>query len=259
MLVLVHPDDEIRVQRLNQQRQEMMPAPFRFDFKGLKMDGSSLYIAVSASAHKYRDEVLDLIFMRDVTARRKAEEDIRRLSRRLIEGIEEERRRLAADLHDEFGQALTGLHLRVESMHNSFDPDLAAYRLECQEIIGRIERIADSVRSIATELRPDVLDHLGLVATMEWYLNEYRERAKGLDIEFNAMGFAHRIIQPQAEIALYRILQEALNNVLKHARASRVTVQLTYSHPLIILVIRDNGKGFTTTRVSALEHRGGIA
>ena len=119
MLVLVHPDERDLVKELNQKRQERMSASFRFDFKGIKKDGSSLYIAVSAAAHDYHGNVLDLVFMRDVTRRRRAEDDVRRLSRRLIEGIEEERRRLAADLHDELGQSLTGLHMQVESLKNS--------------------------------------------------------------------------------------------------------------------------------------------
>ena len=244
LLILVHPDDQARVQRLNELRKERMPAPFRFDFKGVKKDGTPIYIAVSAAAHSYGGEVLDLIYMRDVTRRRRAEEDVHRLSRRLIEGIEEERRRLASDLHDEFGQALTALHMQVESLRNGLGREALTERELCQRLIKQIEQIADNVRSISSELRPDVLDHLGLVATVEWYLEDYRKRMKGVEVTFSSLGFGERKIGPQSEIALYRILQEALNNVSKHARAGKVSVQLTYSHPQIIMVIKDNGAGF---------------
>ena len=260
LLTLVHPDDQDRVQKLNQLRKERMPAPFRFDFKGVKKDGTPIYIAVSAAAHNYGGEVLDLIYMRDVTRRRRAEEDVHRLSRRLIEGIEEERRRLASDLHDEFGQALTGLHMQVESLRNSMGNDVPAEKDTCESLIKQIEQIADNVRSISTELRPDVLDHLGLVATVEWYLEDYRQRMKGVDVSYSALGFGGRKIGPQAEIALYRILQEALNNISKHARADKVSVQLTYSHPHIIMVIKDNGAGFEMEPavVAADGRKGGI-
>jgi PAS domain S-box-containing protein len=244
MLVLVHPEEYNRVKELNQRRQETMPAPFRFDFKGIKKDGSPLYIAVSAAAHDYHGNVLDLVFMRDVTRRRKAEDNVRRLSRRLIEGIEEERRRLAADLHDELGQSLTGLHMQVESLKNAAAASNGRQNGEFEKIIKRIEQIADSVRSISTELRPDVLDHLGLVSTIEWYINEYQMRLPQVKVSFEAAGFKERKVSAQNEIALYRIVQEALNNIAKHAKASRIKVQLTYSHPLVILSIRDNGVGF---------------
>jgi PAS domain S-box-containing protein len=244
MLTLVHPDEKERVEKLNQKRQEYMPEPFRFDFKGIKKDGTPLYIAVSAAAHDYHGEVLDLVFMRDVTRRRRAEEDVRRLSRRLIEGIEEERRRLAADLHDELGQSLTALHMQMESLKNTVSAGNGDPRGEFDKVISRIEQIADNVRSISTDLRPDMLDHLGLISTIEWYMNDYKQRMPQAELSFDAVGFQGRKLLAQNETALYRILQEGLNNIAKHAKASRIKVQLTYSHPLVILSIRDNGIGF---------------
>lgn len=248
MGVLVHPDDRSRVRQLDLLRFKSMPTPSRFDFKGIRKDGTPIYIAVSAATHNYNGEVLDLIYLRDVTRRRRAEEDVRRLSRRLIEGIEEERRRLADDLHDEFGQALTGLHLEVESLADSLALDQADQRRKCDQLVEDIGRIADNLRQISTELRPDVLDHLGLVATVEWYLNDYEDRMKGVDVKLQVLGFSGRKLTPQTDIVLYRILQEALNNVTKHARATEVRVQLTYSHPQVIMVIRDNGVGFEQER-----------
>ncbi len=241
---IVHPDDRERALRYCGDRQDGKPAPSRYDFKGLKKDGTLIYIAVSATTVGYHGRTLVLTYLRDVTRRRLAEEQIHHLSQRLIVGIEEERRRLAADLHDEFGQALTGLHMGVESLLNSLPREHMKIQVRGYKLITVIEHLAESLRNICSELRPDMLDHLGLVATVEWYVNEFRERVPGLHVDLRSAGFGGRRLDPNVEIALYRILQEGLNNVVKHAEATSVAIQLTYSHPQVIMVISDNGKGF---------------
>jgi len=242
--VLVHELDRERVLDISRNRQAGREAPSRYDFMGIRKDGSVVFIAVSATTVYYQGETLNLVYLRDVTARRRAEEDIRNLSRRLIEGIEEERKRLASDLHDEFGQALTALHMRVESLKNSLPPQAAEQKAGCSKLIGTIEELADNVRKISSDLRPDMLDHLGLVPTVEWYVEDYKARMAGVEVEFEAMGFGGRKLDAQVEIVLYRILQEALNNVAKHSGASHVSVHLTYSHPRVIMLIADDGRGF---------------
>jgi PAS domain S-box-containing protein len=249
--VLVHPRDRGRVLAISQDRQEGRPAPTRYDFLGVKRDGSEAFIAVSATTVNYQGQTLNLVYLRDVTSRRRAEEDIRNLSRRLIQGMEEERKRLASDLHDEFGQALTALHMGAESLHHALPGEDGGRKAQCRKLIASIEELADNVRNISSELRPDMLDHLGLVPTVEWYLNDYRRRLNGAKVEFEAVGFGGRKLDAQIEIVLYRILQEALHNVAKHARAGRVEVHLTYSHPRVIMLISDDGRGFAADAAPA--------
>lgn len=244
LATIVHPDDQPRVLGISRNRQKGIPTPRRYDFMGRKNGGELMYVAVSATTMFYLGETLSLAYLRDVTQRRLAEEQIHHLSQRLIDGIEEERRRLAADLHDEFGQAMTGLHLGMESLINSLKPDQEEITLKGHKLISLIEHLADSLRSITTELRPDMLDHLGLVPTVEWYINDFKERAPIISINFEAAGFHERKLPGQIEIVLYRILQEALNNVVKHAQADEVDVRLTYNHPRVIMIISDNGQGF---------------
>lgn len=252
---IIHPDDQSWVLSLNKLRQEGHTVPTRYDFKGIKKDGSFLYIAVSAATFNYHGRLLVLAYLRDVTARRQAEEEIRHLSRRLIEGMEEERRRLAADLHDEFGQSLTALHLGVESLRKSLDPALAEQRDLCQKLISDIEVLADNMRKISSELRPDMLDHLGLVPTVEWFVDDFRQRLAGvMEVDFSAVGFGRRKLDPQVEIVLYRVLQEALNNAAKHSGARKLSVQLTYSHPQVIMVVQDNGRGFDKQKALNRRH-----
>jgi signal transduction histidine kinase len=116
-------------------------------------------------------------------------------------------------------------------------------REKYSQLIGITESLADNVRKISSDLRPDMLDDLGLVPTLQWYLNEFRTRITGIDVEFQAVGFKRRL-PPLIEIVLYRIFQEGLNNVAKHSQASLVNIRLTYSYPNVIFIMKDNGRGF---------------
>ncbi|MCB2227661.1 MAG: PAS domain S-box protein [Desulfarculaceae bacterium] len=244
---IVHPEDRERVVAISAGRRQGQVVPSRYDFKGLRKDGSSLFIAVSATIVSYKGRTVNLAYLRDVTDRRRHEDEIRQLSRRLIQGAEDERKRLAADLHDEFGQSLTALHLGVRSLESSLPTELALQQARCEQLILRIEDLAENVRKISSDLRPDMLDHLGLIPTLEWYAEELRQRATGLEVEFKAVGFKRRL-DPKVEIVLYRIMQEALNNVVKHAGAGKVSIRLTYSHPTAIMVISDDGRGMDISK-----------
>lgn len=180
----------------------------------------------------------------DITREVKAEERIRQLTRRLIDGIEEERRALANDIHDEFGQLLTLLQFDVESLQNTLPPGTTEAAAKCGRVMEQIQNLAEKMRATTSRLRPDVLDHLGLVPTLEWYIEEIKNRRTDMHITFQSIGLKKRL--PSAvELVLYRVFQEALNNVTKHAAANYVSIQLTYNHPDIIFMIRDDGCGFS--------------
>jgi PAS domain S-box-containing protein len=181
--------------------------------------------------------------MQDITVRRRVEEQNILLSRRLLSVAEEARKKLARDLHDELGQALTALHFGMEVLLQTIPDDLASQRKRCTELTRLIERVSDTTRRIISDLRPAMLDHLGLLPTLEWYIEDFRNRMEGLSVEFEAVGLKQRL-DPEVETALYRIIQEGLHNVVKHANAKNVTIRLTYSYPDLILSIKDDGVGF---------------
>jgi PAS domain S-box-containing protein len=171
-----------------------------------------------------------------------ANESLRHLSSRLLSVQEDERRRIARDLHDECGKNLTALRFALEKFGKAMPVKLSAGET-FDEIMRLIGQLGDDIRNIASDLRPDTLDHLGLIPTLEWYVKNLSSRVPETQIDFQAGGFKKRL-HPETEIVLYRVIQEGLTNVLKHAEAKEVKIMLTYSHPKVILTMRDDGKGF---------------
>jgi two-component system sensor histidine kinase UhpB len=179
----------------------------------------------------------------DITKSKRAEDEIRRLTQRLIEAGEEERKRVAADIHDEFGQALTSLHFDLEALQSSLPEEAKEQNNKFNDLITTVEKLADVVRKTTSYIRPDVLDHLGLIPALEWYIKEFVQRHPAIKTKLNVIGFKKRL-NPETETVLYRFCQECLANVKKHAKATMVNIMLTYSYPWVIFIIKDNGSGF---------------
>jgi signal transduction histidine kinase len=184
---------------------------------------------------------------RDVTDRHLATEQIeasreqlRALASRLQKVREEERTEIAREIHDELGQALTGLKLDVAWMKRRLPRD-HAMTAQCASIIQHIDQTLSAVRRIATALRPSVLDHLGLAAALEWQVQEFGART-GIEVEMELSTDGAAIHDDLASSA-FRILQESLTNVARHANATRVRVRLEQTPTLLTLEIRDDGVG----------------
>jgi PAS domain S-box-containing protein len=177
----------------------------------------------------------------DITALNKAQKQLRRLSASIMNGQEKERAYLARELHDELGQVLTALRLEavwIRERVKRSDPDASARALTMCELI---DRTIEEVRGLAIRLRPGVLDHLGLVEAIEWYTADF-ERRLHITCLFEH-GDAPEI-RGNIATAAYRITQEALTNVARHASATRSKVTMTVDDGKLILTIGDNGRGF---------------
>ena len=195
------------------------------------------------------------LFRPFILERKCSEEEIRRLSRQLIRTGEEARQSLARDLHDEFGQGLTVLQLGIETLKESLPADQKLIAL-CARMGGITAQMGAQVRSITSELRPSMLDHLGLVPTLHWFAKQFQERNPGIQVDVQIMDEVERL-SPEIEIALYRLCQESLRNVVKHALARQVRITLTRTWSLLTLAVEDNGKGFDAEhwREIAAEHQ----
>ena len=184
---------------------------------------------------------------RDVTDRHLANEQIRvsreqlrALASRLQKVREEERTEVAREIHDELGQALTGLKLDIAWMKNRLPRD-HEMMAQCVSVIQRIDQTLNAVRRIATALRPSVLDQLGLAAALEWQGQEFRART-GIDVVME-VSCDNAPIPDELGSSAFRILQESLTNVARHAKASKVTIRLEQTESQLTLEISDNGIG----------------
>ncbi len=175
---------------------------------------------------------------------------LQKISRRLVEVQEVERRRVARELHDEVGQALTAVKINLQAIQQNPDAPVAALRL--QDSIAVVERALQQVRNISLDLRPSLLDDLGLVAALRWYVDNQAQRA-GLTSYFSATPSDLRL-PTDVETACFRVAQEAITNIIRHARATIVEVGLRSTGHGVRLVIRDDGVGFDVA--AALERAG---
>ena len=211
-----------------------------------RKDGTLIDISLSVSP--VRDANGKIIgaskIARDVTASRRAELAMREreMMGRLVEAQEAERNRIARDLHDHLGQQLTALRLKLESLKSKVvsDPHLAAEVAATQEYASRIDL---DINYLAWELRPTELDQLGLTDPLRSFVREW-STTYGIAAEFHSLKDKNGRFDPALETNLYRIVQEGLNNILKHADANNVSVLLDQRDDLLVLIIEDDGKGF---------------
>lgn len=189
------------------------------------------------------------IYSKDITARKMQEkqmeevnDELRRLSGYLQQVREEERKSIARDIHDDLGQQLTGLqmdaHWLRKKIQNS-DPTLIE---KIQEVSQSIDRTIISVRKILSNLRPNILDDLGMIAAMEWLNMETMKRYPSIRLEL-VSSVTTINLTPEKAASLFRIYQEAVNNAVKHAHAGKITGTLSSDGVFVELLVADNGKG----------------
>jgi len=192
---------------------------------------------------------------KEIKDRKKAEESIIRLSRKLMTAAEEERKKLALELHDECGQHITALQFGLESLVCLPPQQEKEKQEKLAKVYELVQQMGDLIRNFSSTLRPDMLDDFGIVPTLQWYVSEVTRSSPGLRIEFDAIGLQKRLPSP-IELTLYRVCQESLTNILKHAHADSVEILITYSYPRVILSIKDNGVGFVPETVMNNGHEG---
>ncbi|HXG19041.1 MAG TPA: cache domain-containing protein [Methylomirabilota bacterium] len=190
------------------------------------------------------DDMAEALEHREIDQRR-AQEAMQQLSRRLLETQENERRAIARELHDEFGQALQALKINLQTAQR-FPTDGAQRVADSIEIV---DRTLQQVRNLSLDLRPSLLDDLGLVAALEWYIERQTQRT-GIAVHFAAEPPELRL-EPTLETVCFRVAQEALTNVARHAHARNAWVELRQRDADVHLVIRDDGVGFDSQAARA--------
>ena len=227
----------------------------RVELSALHKDGREFPIELSVTAVTIEGRKVFSAFLRDISERKQAEralkeayEQLRDLTRQLTEAEEVERKRLARELHDEFGQALTGLKFDVAWLTRVLSrpakrADTADIKSKAVGMSNAIDGLIKSVRATAASLRPGVLDDLGLVAALEWLATSFHERT-GLPCDLT---IDPSIRDTPVEVALattvFRGAQELMTNVMRHAHASKAGMRLTVHDGQLVLTVRDDGRG----------------
>ena len=156
---------------------------------------------------------------------------------------EEERTRIAREVHDELGQALTGCKLDLSWIANRLPRELKPLLDKTRQLSEHIDSTIQTVRRISSELRPGVLDYLGLAAALEWQANEFQNRT-GIRCDVHA-SLREPVLAQELNTTLFRIFQETLTNIIRHAGATRVAVDLKETDGKIFLRVKDNGRGIS--------------
>jgi two-component system sensor histidine kinase UhpB len=163
----------------------------------------------------------------------------------ILHAQEQERKRIARELHDETSQVLTSLLISLALLEESITEPAARTRIA--ETRALAHSTLRAVRNLSIDLRPSALDDLGLLPALRWYIKEYQQKC-GIDVELATSGFKERL-SPEMETAIYRIVQESLTNTAKHAHATKVWVNLTEDGQQVRGQVRDNGQGFDAQAV----------
>lgn len=227
------------------------------EFKRRRKDGSIGHLFFTIQPVYKEGEVIAVEgFITDLTKQKRAEEHIRRLSQQLLEVQEMERQLISRELHDRVAQDLSASKISCDTLMDDQATVSPVLRQRISELSAALERSIMAVRDLSYELRPPGLETMGLGQTFYQYCQDFSSRY-GIAIDFQCAGMESLKLDDNAEINLYRMVQEGLNNVLKHAEAAQIRVKLVAAYPDIILRIEDDGKGFDVERrmISAADER----
>lgn len=226
------------------------------EFEFQRPDGTIIPVEFEARVINIRGKQHLCSIVRDITERRQTEqelrishEQLRALSTRLQSAREEERRKIAREIHDELGQSLTVLKMDLSWLGKRLPEEQTPLLEKTKTMIKLVDNTMKTVRRISTELRPGLLDDLGLIAAIEWHAEEF-SNLNGLrcQVTSNCDG---TILGQDLSTAIFRIFQETLLNVARHSSATKVRVSLTEENSSLMMEVSDNGKGITRKEISS--------
>jgi PAS domain S-box-containing protein len=187
----------------------------------------------------------------EITDRIQTEKDRVRLLRQIVRAQEDERRRIARDIHDQVGQQMTALRLNLAALDQGLSGD-GKLRVKLDQTKTIAERLDADVDFLAWELRPAALDDIGLAEAMGTFVREWSNHS-GVEAQFHTSGLDKERLSPETETNLYRIMQEALNNTMKYAQARHVDVLLERRDNQVVLILEDDGVGFNPEKEASAD------
>jgi PAS domain S-box-containing protein len=213
---------------------------------GQRKDGSEFPADITLSPLASKLSPLVIAVVRDITERKQAEQALRQLSVRLLQTQEEERRRIARELHDSTGQKLAAVAMNLSLIAKSAETLDARARKALTESLELLDRSSRDIRTLSYLLHPPLLDERGLAAAVRWFADGFTQRS-GLQVKLEVPPDLPRLPE-ETEIALFRIVQEGLTNAHRHSESSTATIRLTVDQNHVQLEMRDAGKGLPKPR-----------
>ena len=246
----LHPDDVKRVRKIWRSQLEG-GLPYQLEYRTKRPDGSIRCVSARGSGYYAKDgSPLRMVGVHvDVTEHKTVERERLQLSGRLINAQEQERARLARELHDDFAQRMALVHIELDSLAQVTENSLARKRLS--ELREEVQGLGDDLHALSHRLHSSKLEILGLAVSVRSFCVEYAER-HGIRVDFSHNHLPTSIPADTA-LALYRIVQEALRNVTKHSHALRAQVSLSANSTAISLTVTDNGVGFDPSSILLAE------
>ena len=252
------PDGRLSSEKMKELRDAALPEGVkRFEWMWRTFSGEEFWVDVSQTVIPVKGKPIMYTAWRDIRERKRAEEALRESEDRLralaacLQAVrEKERARVAREIHDELGQALACMkidlwEIKQDSSSDRVDKD--AVLLKIEGLLRFIDATVDTVRRIASDLRPAILDDLGLVPAIEWQLSDFQRRT-GMICEFRKP--RSLVIDKDCSGVLFRVFQESLTNIVRHSEAKKVEITLRKTKAELVLAIRDNGKGIPESEVS---------
>jgi len=229
--------------------------PDHFEMSIIRKDGTEVPIELTSAYTIYRGKRANVAYISDITERKQVEDELK-VSREQLRGLagylesvrEEERRKIARKIHDELGQMLTGLKIDLSWLAKGLPEEQALLFEKTRSMSKVIDTTIQAVKKIAVELRPGVLDDLGISAAIEWQAGEF-EKLAAIKCEFSSNP-KDIILGQESSIVIFRILQEILTNIIRHACATRVNISLKEEGSSIVLKVRDNGVGISNRQIT---------
>ena len=255
---LVHPGDRGRILEIGRKRTAGEAVPEEYECRLVTKTGHVRWVSMRNTLIPHRGGTVTLGNVQDVTERKRAEGKLHALSERLLTAQEEERKRVAQELHDSVGQALSAIKFVVERALSDTRPnDRRKSTQALRSVVPTVQSAVEEVRRISMALRPSSLDDLGLLATVFWFARELQSTYPGVRVELQMEG-EEREISEALKIVVFRVLQEATNNVFKHSGAGRLLVKVRKDEEGLELVVEDDGLGFDPETVAADPQRKGF-
>ena len=254
-LLLVHPDESKTLKEYALKRLKGKPVPQQYEVQRIMKDGRSMWCEMMATLIRYKGNPAIMGNVIDITERKlaesamkKSEEQLRNLTTYLQKVGEIERISIAREIHDELGEGLTVLKLDLSWLRKRLPENQIELRAKTDAMSQLIDRTIQTVKKISTNLRPGLLDDLGLAAAVEWQAEDFQKRT-GITCKVR-IDPADINFDRDRNTAIYRIFQETLTNVSRHAHATKVNVSLQQRDVQIELKVHDNGRGITEEQLA---------